>query len=93
MESRAPLIEPDMVRYLLHQLRKSSGPDTVVRGFVDRIEVDAEGGMMVIFNLCAPSELRKQQNGEPHEAWFAKLSFGSPYRIRTGDLRLERAAS
>ena len=26
MESRAPLIEPDMVRYLLFQLRKCSGP-------------------------------------------------------------------
>ena len=87
IESRAPLIEPDMVRYLLHQLRKSSGPDTVVRGFVDRIEVDAEGGMMVIFNLCAPSELRKQQNGEPHEAWFAKLSFGRP-TVNLGELRM-----
>lgn len=78
MESRAPLIEPDMVRYLLFQLRKCSGPDSVVRGFVDRIEVDAEGGMLVIFNLCTPSDLREQQNGEPQRAWFAKLSFGSP---------------
>lgn len=43
--------------------------------------------------LCTPSDLRKQQNGEPQETWFAKFRFGSPYRIRTGDLRLERAAS
>ena len=93
MESRAPLIEPDMVRYLLFQLRKCSGPDSIVRGFVDRIEVDENGGMLVIFNLCTPSDLRKQQNGEPQETWFAKFRFGSPYRIRTGDLRLERAAS
>ena len=93
MESRAPLIEPDMVRYPLFQLRKCSGPDSIVRGFVDRIEVDENGGMLVIFNLCTPSDLRKPQNGEPQNAWFAKLSFGSPYRIRTGDLRLERAAS
>lgn len=61
MESRVPTIEPDMVRYLLFQLRQCSGPDSVVRGFVDRIEVDAEGGMLVIFNLCTPSDLRNSK--------------------------------
>ena len=76
MESRVPAIEPDMVRYLLFQLRKCSGPDSIVRGFVDRIEVDENGGMLVIFNLCTPSDLHKQQNGEPQETWFAKFRFG-----------------
>lgn len=76
MESRAPLIEPDMVRYLLFQLRQCSGPDSIVRGFVDRIEVDENGGMLVIFNLCTHSDLREQEKSQTDEDRFGKLRFG-----------------
>ena len=35
-----------------------------------------------------------QKIGErPAQGQFAEFMFGSPYQIRTGDLRLERAAS
>ena len=65
MESNTPPIEPDMVRYLLFQLRQCSGPDSIVRGFVDRIEVDAEGRMLVIFNLCTPLTCGNKKNPKP----------------------------
>ena len=50
-ERGAPVIEPDMVRYMLHRLAQCDGPDAVVRGFVSRVVVDADGSMWVGFTV------------------------------------------
>lgn len=50
-ERGAPVIEPDMVRYMLHKLAQCEGPDAVVRGFVSRVVVDADGSMWVGFTV------------------------------------------
>ena len=50
-ERGAPVIEPDMVRYMLHQLSRCEGPDAVVRGFVSRVVVSADGGIWVGFTV------------------------------------------
>lgn len=50
-ERGAPVIEPDMVRYMLHRLSECDGPDAVVRGFVSRVVVSADGGIWVGFTV------------------------------------------
>lgn len=55
MKRKAPRIEPDMVRYMLHMLRSLEGPDAVVRRPVDRIDVGTDGGVLVTFVLRRPS--------------------------------------
>lgn len=40
-----------MVRYMLHKLAQCEGPDAVVRGFVSRVVVDADGSMWVGFTV------------------------------------------
>ena len=74
--------------------------DTLLRNAVSRCTLDAEGNMTVEIPWRGSSKtlsngrISAQKNGEcPARGQFAEFRFGSPYQIRTGDLRLERAAS
>ena len=87
----APLIDRDMILFALYKLRQSDGPRGMVAAFVDRVTVNDDGSLLVQFILCRPGSENKKP--EPSNEEFGKLSCGSPYQIRTGDLRLERAAS
>ena len=86
MERGIPRIEPDMVRYMLWRIRQCDGPASVVSGFVQRVVIGDDGACLVTFNLY-----EKEKTQTPEGVW--EISLGSPYQIRTGDLRLERAAS
>ena len=64
---------------------------------VNRCAIDSEGFVHVEvpwMGIAAPSGIMQNEIGErPARGTFAEVMFGSPYQIRTGDLRLERAAS
>ena len=56
--------------------------------------IDAEGTLRVSIPWVTDPEIAKGKRPNPQvDCEFDQFRFGSPYQIRTGDLRLERAAS
>ena len=89
----------EMARWVRDKLigRKA---DVLLERVVQRCTIDAEGTVRVEIPWSANTETVKscnifgKENGEPAaQSGSTEVLFGSPYQIRTGDLRLERAAS
>ena len=71
--------------------------DSLLPAAVGRCAIDGDGYVHVEvpwMGMAAPSGIMPNEIGErPATGTFAEVMIGSPYQIRTGDLRLERAAS
>ena len=70
-----PVIEPDMVRFFLHKLRKSEAPDAAVRGFVTRVVLSESGSCKVLFAI---GNSRKKSQTPSSGRWFGKFAGGGP---------------
>ena len=71
-------------------LRHAASRATIDERDVLRVEIPWRASE----NLLETGVSAAQKIGErPAHGQFAEVKFGSPYQIRTGDLRLERAAS
>ena len=75
-------------------------PEALLRHAASRATIDDRGVPRVEIpwreseSLLEKGVTAAQKIGErPAQGQFAEFQFGSPYQIRTGDLRLERAAS
>ena len=75
-------------------------PGELLRHAASRATIDERGVLRVEIPWRASDDMlvggvsAAQKIGEcPAHGQFAEVKFGSPYQIRTGDLRLERAAS
>ena len=75
-------------------------PGALLRHAASRATIDDRGVLRVEIpwreseSLLEKRVSTAQKIGErPAQGQFAEFKFGSPYQIRTGDLRLERAAS
>ena len=65
-----------------------------LRRTVGRCEISSDGTLTVEVPWGLPDTFGNEKTSEPAgKAQFGGKTFGSPYQIRTGDLRLERAAS
>ena len=89
----------EVAAWIREHLCEQSGYE-IMGNAVQRCAIDADGKLYVEVPWrlgsdmleSAPNEAMKK--GEPAgRCEFAQMVFGSPYQIRTGDLRLERAAS
>ena len=84
LDVNTPVVEPDMVRFMLHEMRVCGEPDALVAGFVSRVVIDGDGGCLVCFNLLkketrtsdAP-EVREIGSGRPQPTFPELL----PYRL------------
>ena len=75
-------------------------PESLLRHAASRCTIDDAGRLRVEIPwrerdgmLGNPVSATQKIGERPARGQFAEVNFGSPYQIRTGDLRLERAAS
>lgn len=72
MEAGTPVVDEDMVRYVVYRMRTCEDESVALAAFVDRVEIGPDGQCLVTFNL-----LKQEKTQTPEGVW--EISLGSPY--------------
>ena len=70
LERGTPIVDEDMVRYMVYRLGKCDGPASVVSGFVGRVVIDGDEAL-ITFNI-----LQNKKSQTPEGVW--ENSLGRP---------------
>lgn len=73
MEAGTPIIDEDMVRFVVYRMRTCEDESVALASFVDRVEIGPDGQCLVTFNL-----LRQEKTQTPEGVW--EISLGRPDR-------------